>query len=178
MASKEKSPVDKLRDALHDIPHGSLDNDTAARVIGPLAKCWNQISGGQEAAMQAFKVERAEEVSWDPPLLSFTIERHGAKVLGSTRGELQSWTVNLDTLSASYTGGKYRQLTPAARKLDVKPLVARVCEAVQLGPGSDCELVKNKIVVCIWSFPSPARACCAACWSPTGARSAAVTSRR
>ena len=28
---------------------------------------------------------------------------------------------------------------------------------------------------CIWSSPSPARGCCAACWWPRGARSAAVT---
>ena len=27
-------------------------------------------------------------------------------------------------------------------------------------------------------FPSPARGCCKACWSPRGARSAVVTSRR
>ena len=31
---------------------------------------------------------------------------------------------------------------------------------------------------CIWSFLSPARGCCEACWLPRGARSAVVTSRR
>jgi hypothetical protein len=40
-------------------------------------------------------VSRAEELSWNPPILSFTIERHGATARGSSRAELHEWTVNL-----------------------------------------------------------------------------------
>ena len=83
------------------------------------------------------------------PSLSFTIERHGATVVGSTRAELQNWTVNLDSASAYHSEGRFRQLVRQAPRLDVKSIVARVCDAVQQGPRSECDLVRKGIV--FWS---------------------------
>jgi hypothetical protein len=51
--------------------------------------------GADETAMEGWKVSRAEELSWNPPILSFTIERHGATARGSSRAELHEWTVTL-----------------------------------------------------------------------------------
>ena len=34
--------------------------------------------------------------------------------------------------------------------------------------------IMRRLDGCIWSFPSPARGCCEACWLPRGARSAVV----
>jgi hypothetical protein len=42
-----------------------------------LANCWHELEGAGQTAMQARKLDRAEDVSWNPPVLSFTIERHG-----------------------------------------------------------------------------------------------------
>jgi len=97
--------------------------------------------------MKDWKVSRAEDLSWDPPVLSFTIERHGATVLGSSRGELHEWRVDLHEGTAHCERRRYRQLTPTAPRLDVKPIAVRVCDAVQQGPASNCDLVKKGIVV-------------------------------
>jgi hypothetical protein len=97
--------------------------------------------------MKDCKLRRLEDLSWNPPVLSFTIERHGATVLGSTRGELHKWTVNPGLATAHCISGGYRQLMPTAPKLDVQSIAARVCDAVQQGPASNCDLVKKGIVV-------------------------------
>jgi hypothetical protein len=144
------SSIQRLRDALREFPQGPIKSD-AFRIISLLADCWDQLKGGDETSMRGFKLDRAEQLSWDPPLLSFTIERHGATVLGSTRAELQDWTVDLESLTISHTEGRYRQLTPAKPELDVKPIAQRVCDAVQQGPGSGCELVNKGMVV--WQSP-------------------------
>jgi hypothetical protein len=61
-----------------------------------LAACWDQFDGGNAEGMEAYKLlGRMESISWNPPVLSFTIERHGGTVLGSTRADLQSWEVNV-----------------------------------------------------------------------------------
>ena len=44
--------------------------------------------------MWASKLGRMEKVEWQPPYLTFSIERHGATVKGSTRAELQNWQVD------------------------------------------------------------------------------------
>src|SRR5438445_9081548 len=97
--------------------------------------------------MGAWKLHRAEDLLWKPPFLSFTIERHGATVLGSSRAELQDWMVNLHLETARCAGGRYRQLWPTASRLYVKPIAARVLNAVQQGPAASCDLVKDGIVV-------------------------------
>ena len=40
-------------------------------------------------------------------------------------------------------------------------------------PATDLEIMRVS-TGCIWSFLSPARGCCEACWLPRGARSAGV----
>ena len=50
-----------------------------------LAGCLHQVEGTHAQGMHAGKLARMEAVRWEPPLLSFIIERHGAMALGSTR---------------------------------------------------------------------------------------------
>jgi hypothetical protein len=97
--------------------------------------------------MTAWKLHRPEDLSWNPPFLSFTIERHGAAMLGSSRAELHKWTVDLDKETAGCAQGRYRQLRAIAPRLNVKPIAARVRDAVQQGPAASCALVKDGIVV-------------------------------
>jgi hypothetical protein len=141
-----KATIQKLRAALHGVQQGKIENTEAGSVIALLAECWNLLEGASEESMSELKLHRAEQLSWNPPVLSFTMERHGATVLGSKRAELQNWAVNLDTGTADCTEGGYRQLIRATPELDVTSIVARVCEAVQEGPGQ-CALVKEGILV-------------------------------
>lgn len=118
--SKVSPSIQRLRDALSAIPHGLVKVETD-NIIRLLADCWPDLQGTDRTAMQGFKLKRAEQLSWNPPFLSFTIERHGGTVLGSTRAELHNWSVNLDFEKADHTKAGRRQLIPAAPKLDVKP---------------------------------------------------------
>jgi hypothetical protein len=143
----EQPAVRHLLNELKNIPSGSLGKGIESKIIGLLADCWHELEGGNEESMDAQKLHRAEDLVWDPPKITFRIERHGAFKLGSTRAELQQWTVDLQKKTAECGLGSYRQLTAAAPRLDVKPIVARVCDAVQQGPASNHELVERGIVV-------------------------------
>jgi hypothetical protein len=134
-------------DKLASTPPGAIEGTTKDTILGLLVNCWSELEGAEQTSMAAHKLDRAEDLSWKPPELSFRIERHGATVLGSTRAELQNWTVNLNRGTANCEQGSYRQLTPIAPRLDVKSIVDRVYETVQQGPLSDSELVKKGIVV-------------------------------
>lgn len=92
-----------------------------------LAACWDQFDGGNAEGMEAYKLlGRMESISWNPPVLSFTIERHGGTVLGSTRADLQSWEVNVQNHSAICGAGGHRQLEPMQPKLNVKPIAEEI----------------------------------------------------
>lgn len=145
--SEQTPHVSALFNKLNSIPSGAVSGDLRDKVLRLLESCWHELQGGQQTSMEPWKVCRAEDLRWDPPVLSFTIERHGAFVLGSTRGDLHEWKINLETLTASCYEGRYRQLIPKSPKLDVNPIAARVCEAVQQGPESKSPLVQQEIVV-------------------------------
>src|SRR5690242_6434471 len=81
-----------------------------------------------------------------PPNLCFSIERHGGTVMGSKRAERQTWTLNLDKLTAIPGLSGYRQLQPNSPRLDVTPIAQAVCEAVQRGPTSASDLIERGIV--------------------------------
>src|SRR4051812_47015376 len=76
-----------------------------------LAPCWDDLDGSDEGGMDGDKLlGRMEKVVWSPPVLTFVIERHGGTVNGSTRAELQHWTVDLDAGTAEIAESKTRQL--------------------------------------------------------------------
>ena len=80
--------------------------------------------------MEAYKLGRMEDISWNPPVLSFTIERHGGTVMGSTRAELQNWNVNVETRSATCGVGGHRQLEPMQARLNVKPMAEEIVASI------------------------------------------------
>lgn len=92
-----------------------------------LAACWEEFDGGNMEGMQPDKLlGRMESISWNPPVLSFAVERHGGTVLGSTRAELQYWQVNVETRSATCGTAGHRQLKPMQPKLNVKPIAEQI----------------------------------------------------
>lgn len=96
-----------------------------------LSEHWNIFEGNDSNGMEGYKLhKRMENVSWDSPILSFVIERHGSAARGSTRAELQHWEVNLDSLVACVEDVGYRQITPVAATVDVKPIARNLAAGI------------------------------------------------
>jgi hypothetical protein len=69
---------DHLRPYLASIPPGPInDTGTLARL---LADAWGEFSGDNGGIIPAKHLNRMEDVAWNPPPLTFTIERHGSTV--------------------------------------------------------------------------------------------------
>jgi len=83
--------------------------------------------------MNSDKVDRAENLEWDPPDLSFDIERHGGMAKGSSRAEVYAWSVNLETLKADCKRCSHRQIRPKGKSLDVKPLAVEIADLIMSG---------------------------------------------
>lgn len=84
--------------------------------------------------MEGYKlIDRVEKVIWEPPFLVFVIERHGGTVCGSTRAELQHWSVDLDEMTAEITKVGYRQLYPLVPRISIKPMAAEGVERIVNG---------------------------------------------
>jgi hypothetical protein len=124
---------------------GSLEPDEidAGRLMTFLVPAWPTIDGAHEDAMAAHKLARLERPRWNPPLLTFNIERHGGTVLGSTRAELECWTVDVVRGEAAATMVGYRQLTPAQPRFDVKVPVRELVAAMRAG-SDDPRLKRTK----------------------------------
>src|ERR1035441_6328735 len=89
-----------------------------------LASCWHNLNGGEEGGMEGYKLKnRMESVLWNPPILEFDIERHGATVNGSVYAGVQHWTVNVDTDEAHLGGERRRQVHAKDARLKMEPLV-------------------------------------------------------
>jgi hypothetical protein len=58
---------------------------------------WKRLPGSYATEMAEWKLDRMENPRWEPPIFRFEIERHGAASLGSSRAEIQTWAVNLET---------------------------------------------------------------------------------
>jgi len=115
----------QLRDYLSSIPAGEIVD--VGHLDATLAQCWHEFHGADAEGMAAYKLlGRMEQISWNPPELSFRIERHGGTVLGSTRAELLYWSVNLETRTATCATGGRRQLEPMQPGLNVKPIAEEI----------------------------------------------------
>jgi hypothetical protein len=140
--------IKALTELLEETPPGAINTkEVSDHITSLLRKCWQEFEGSDETSMEPWKVARAEDLQWNPPILSLTIERHGARVLGSTRGELHTWRLNLETRTAQFDRGRYRQLEPPSPKLDLKPIVADVLEVVKQGSAASSNLVRTGIIV-------------------------------
>jgi hypothetical protein len=115
--------------------HGAVTN--SHDIAQTLARCWHELEGSSDGGMDGSKIcsplypyNRMECVTFDPPFLRFDIERHGATVNGSTRGEVQSWVVNVEKGTADLEKSRRRQLYPPAKKLDCDVLASEIAGLV------------------------------------------------
>ncbi|MEK6259019.1 MAG: hypothetical protein AABP62_10430 [Planctomycetota bacterium] len=114
-----------LQELLAVMPTGPVPEDI--NVNHALAECWERLKGNAEGGMEAYKLlGRMENVQWNSPVLTFTIERHGGTVNGSTRAELQHWEVNLDEQTACIVKEGHRQLEPMAPRMSIKAIAEEV----------------------------------------------------
>jgi hypothetical protein len=129
--SKREAPtqaLERLRTELSALPSGAITD--AKHIAKLLAAAWPALSGHDDAAMARYKVLRMENVVWEPPYLSFVIERHGGAALGSSRAELQRWTVNIERRAVDWSPAGRRQLTPMQAALKVDPIADELVAAI------------------------------------------------
>jgi len=150
-------------DALAQIQHylatmkpGEVSDNDVCNVEAMLSGCWDQLQGSDGGGMAAYKLGgRTEEMQWKPPTLSFNIERHGAMVNGSSRAEVQRWSIDLDRKIAELATGGRRQKFPMDKPLDVKPLAAEIAAFINAGRedqrlkwyGADCVRIATGKVI-------------------------------
>jgi hypothetical protein len=123
-------PRSGLRAHLQSIPSGPLDEAVADVVLQLLSAVWDDLQGSDQQGMRSDKLWRYESMEWDPPDLSFSLERHGGTVLGSTRAEVHRWSVDVNTWVATCGTIGYRQVSERDKALDVKPLVQEIVQAI------------------------------------------------
>jgi len=127
--------MDELRDYLKNLEPGPVEETTHLERL--LAEVWDDL-GGDNGGMAGHKlIRRMEHVEWHPPVLTFTIERHGWTVLGSTRAELQRWSVDLDLGTATCVRVGSRQLLWMAERVDVGPIADEVAHKIASGEADD-----------------------------------------
>jgi len=131
-------PLTQVRNYLETLTPGNLSDDQRGELESLLISCWGSLLGSEDGGMSADKLSRRTEgMEWKPPILSFSIERHGGTVLGSIKGEIQGWSIDLDRERASFTIIGHRQLRPSAKPLDVKPLANEIAALIKDGRNDD-----------------------------------------
>jgi hypothetical protein len=100
--------------------------------------------------------DRVEHMEWNPPLLSFHIERHGATVMGSTRAEIQQWEVDVGKGTATLVGFGMRQLYPMDQRLNVRPIADEIAAIIVSGKEDERVRRKGKTVTVLTGKIIPA----------------------
>ena len=149
--------VRHLREYLERLPAGSIPREQYTELFALLASCWDEFRGVSDTKMGWWKVVRdggPRDLMWHPPVLSFTIERHGSLVLGSTRAEKQQWSLNLENRTGSADTVGHRQVhqpAPPVRTSEMAAMAEKVCSEIQEGPGSNSDYTSRGIIA--WVSP-------------------------
>ena len=105
------SKLTDLKGILNKLPAGAIAIGMRRTILELVEECWDDLMGSRDTKMGVWKICRdngAENLTWAPPNLSFSIDRHGGTVLGSKRAERQTWTLNLETATARPHVSGYR----------------------------------------------------------------------
>lgn len=123
--------TDDLMAFLRRLPTGQVPNDRLSALKDLVESWWDDFDGADYGGMEPYKLRnRIEKAEWNPPVLSFIIERHGGTVLGSSRATLQRWSLNLDDMTADCDESGYRQLEPLNPPLKVDPIATEIAGAI------------------------------------------------
>jgi hypothetical protein len=92
-----QGPLDLLRAHLSTLPSGAVQDISKLEKL--LVDVWDMLPGSSAQGMRSYKLSgRMENPAWQPPCLTFQIERHGGTVMGSTRAELHTCHVDIENL--------------------------------------------------------------------------------
>jgi len=123
--------MERLITYLEQTPEGEITDTAELEEL--LAGCWDEFSGDY-GGMDPHKLRgRMEDVLWRPPIIEFVIERHGGTVMGSSRAELQHWTVDVEHKKVKLYKELYRQISPRAAPLDVNPIADELVSLIISG---------------------------------------------
>lgn len=92
----------ELRAFLASLPPGPVAGPAEEAGLKRRLAAWNWLEGGEDPGMAAWKVVRADTLTWAPPVVTFVIERHRATVWGSTWAEPQQWFMDVQTGRAGW----------------------------------------------------------------------------
>jgi hypothetical protein len=91
---------------------------------------WDVLAGDDGGMTRSKLFGRMERVVWQPPKFIFRIERHRATVMGSSRAELQEWTIDLEQRTKTVETVGRPQVRPMQGRLDVQPIVEEIAAAI------------------------------------------------
>lgn len=126
-------PIRVLREVL------AAPTPPAGEIEAHLALVWDALAGDDGGMLGRKLHGRMEAVVWNPPVWTFRIERHGATVLGSSRAEVQEWTVDLEQRTKSVVVVGRRQLQSPQPRMNVMPVAEELASAI-LGGRQDPRL--------------------------------------
>ena len=127
--------MDELRNYLIRLEPGPVEESTLLERL--LTKVWDDLAGDGGGMAGHKLLGRMEHVEWHTPFLTFLIERHDGTVLGSTRADIQRWTVDLDHQTATYERTGHRQLSPMASRVDVGSIADEIAGKIGSGEVND-----------------------------------------
>lgn len=132
----------QLLEYLGSIQAGPISDTVRLETL--LAGCWDTFAGSKAEGMTGGKLySRVDNIHWNPPVLTFVIERHGGTMHGSTRAERHMWMLNVDTRTASCQNVGYRQVRPMQARLDIRPVAQEIVQLI-IGHTKDDRLRWNK----------------------------------
>jgi len=106
--------LNEFKRYLYNLKKGEInDKKTSENVVELLANAWDDLDKSIDDKTTSEKIKhRAEKLQWNPPVLQFMIERHGAVARGSIRAELLLWEVNVETGKAEMNphSGRYKEI--------------------------------------------------------------------
>lgn len=118
-----------LFEYLESMPPGPIAETADLEML--LAECWDDIPGANQQGMSGDKLPgRMEDVVWNPPVLAFVIERHGATVNGSTKAERQKWVLDIVARTASWENVGYRPVRRRQSNLDLRPVAEEIAQLI------------------------------------------------
>ncbi|NHN38953.1 hypothetical protein G8764_16715 [Pseudomaricurvus alcaniphilus] len=118
---------------LSEMDPGVLAGENNSMALSGLKNTWDLIPGSEESSTTSDKLHRAEKLTWEPPILSFTLERHGGTVNGSSRAELHHWEIDTSNFRAKISKRGSRQLEPTAPRFYAKACAEKVANLILKG---------------------------------------------
>ena len=121
--------LQNLNQHLTALPSGPIGDEGTVRSL--LYHAWDHLLIGDDGGFKKDNhMHRVVNLVWDPPHLTFDIERHGGLVQGSIRAANQYWRVNVRSHCADHTVFSSKQMRPASPHMDMAPIVARVLASI------------------------------------------------